>query len=131
MPDESLPTRAEVRTFAWTVGAAFVALALLLAWRGRVAPATIAGTLGLVLAVAGLAIPDRLGPVHRAWMGLATAMSRVTTPVLMAVIWLAVLTPLALVRRAMGKNALSRPRAESYWRRRDPAARRSDLHRQF
>lgn len=125
-------TTRELRTFAWTVGAAFLALATLLLWRGRPLPAAVAGTLGALLAVAGLAIPARLGGVHAAWMRLAVLMSRVTTPVLMAVIYFGVLTPMALVRRLLGRGTLGVPReAPTGWVRRPPEARRGDMRRQF
>ena len=125
------PSRRELRAFAWTVGAAFVVLALALAWRGRTVACVASGALGAALLLAGALVPSRLGPVHRAWMGLATAMSRVTTPVFMAIVYFVVLTPIALVRRALGKNALARRRADSHWIARPPEERRSDLRRQF
>ena len=60
----------EGRKFGLTVGAAFLVLGALLWWRGR-ALAPWLGSLGAVLALAGLVVPARLGPVQRAWMGLA------------------------------------------------------------
>jgi len=74
------------------------------------------GVLGTVLLAAGAAIPARLGPVYRAWMGLAQAISRVTTPVFMGVVFFAVLTPMGLVMRLFGRNPI-RHRAvnQSYW----------------
>lgn len=126
------PSRDELRTFAWTVGAAFVALGALLAWRGRVVPGAVAAGGGVLLALAGLAAPRRLAPVHRAWMALAMAMSRLTTPLLMAAVYFLVLTPIALARRLLGRNALVRPRdARTHWIPRPPSDRRSDLRRQF
>lgn len=126
------PSRDQLRAFAWTVGTAFVLLGALLAWRGRLVPAAVSAGAGLLLALAGLVVPRRLAPVHRAWMALAVAMSRVTTPLLMSVVYFAVLTPIALVRRLLGRNALVRPRgAPTHWIPRPPSERRSDLRRQF
>jgi hypothetical protein len=121
-------SRRELRTFAFTVGGALVALALVGAWRGRVASATIAAVLGASLAAMGVAAPQRLGGLRRRWMSLAHAMSRVTTPVFMGIVYFGVLTPLALVLRAGRRRG---PRPDTLWVRRAPDARRSDLRRQF
>jgi hypothetical protein len=65
------------------VGGAFVALAGVAWWRGRHTIAIGLGALGTTLGLLGLLVPTRLGPVNRAWMGLATLLSRVTTPLFM------------------------------------------------
>ena len=121
-------SRRELRAFAFTVGGAFVALAVVSAWRGRVASATIAAGLGATLVVLGVAAPRRLGGVHRQWIALAHALSRVTTPVFMGIVYFGVLTPLALVLRIVRRRG---GRPETLWARRAPGARRSDLRRQF
>ena len=107
-------------------------LAGILYWRGRAPVAAVCGVAGNLLVLAGLAIPSRLGGAYRAWMRLAELMSRVTTPVFMAVIWFGVLTPTALLRRLVGRGALGVPReAPTGWVRRAPGATRSDMRRQF
>ncbi len=120
------------RRFGLVVGAAFLALAAFSYWRGRHTSAVVLGLLGGALALAGLIIPRQLGPVERGWMVLAHAMSRVTTPIFMGLIYFLVFTPVGLARRALGKNALVRPATGgSYWVPRAIGARRSDLERQF
>lgn len=126
-------SRAEARRFAWTVGAAFVVLGGVAAWRGRAFAAMVLFGAGALLLLAGLAAPGRLGPVYRAWMGLAVLLSRVTTPIVLAIMYFLILTPIALVARLVGRNPIDRrPVGGSYWVER-PAARRrgSDLRRQF
>jgi hypothetical protein len=126
------PTRRELRQFAYVVGGAFVALAALAWWRGHPGRAGLLAALGGPLALAGLLAPARLGGVYRAWMGLARAMSRVTTPVLMAVIYFGVLLPTALLLRLRGRRPLTPPRpGATAWVERPPGARRGDLRRQF
>lgn len=122
---------AEGRNFAFTVGAAFLGLAALFWWRGHPFPMRAAGAIGALLVLAGLVIPGWLGPVHRAWMGLAHAISKVTTPVFMGLLYFMVLTPAGILRRTLGRNPLVRPAGPSYWIARDAAHRRSDLERQF
>ena len=122
----------ELRSFALTVGAAFMLLAALLYWRGRAPAAAVCGVAGNLLVLAGLAIPSRLGGAYRLWMGLAERMSRVTTPVFMAVVYFGVLTPIAVVRRLVGRGTLGTPReAPTGWVRRAPGATRGDMRRQF
>lgn len=127
-----VPTPRELRTFAWTVGAAFLALAALLRWRGWPAASAGLAALAAALLVAGAAAPSRLAPVERAWMALARAISRVTNPLVLGVVWFAVLTPIGLAMRAFGRHPLARRRdAATFWVDRPADARRSDLRRQF
>ena len=121
------------RRFGFTVGLAFLALSAVLLWRGRSRTATVLGALGSLLLLGALLVPTRLGPVERAWMGLAHAISRVTTPIMMSVVYFVVMTPIGLLMRMLGRTPLRRPAASgSYWITRDPAiGGRGDLERQF
>ena len=123
---------AEGRKFGFTVGAAFLVLAgLLYFWRHLETAGAVTGALGALLMVAGLALPARLGPVFRAWMGLAHAISKVTTPIFMGIVFFLVMTPIGLLMRLFGKRPLMhRERDGSYWVA--PASGgRSDMERQF
>ena len=132
---EGIPARlsaAEGRRFGLQVGAAFLVLAALLLWREREIGAAILGGIGGLLMLAGLALPDRLGGVYAAWMGLARLLSKVTTPVFMGVVYFLVITPIGLLRRALGHQPLRRPTVNgSYFVVRSASDRRSDLQRQF
>ena len=120
-----------LRSFALTVGGAFVALGALLLLRGRAAW-WVPATLGVALAVAGLAAPARLGPLYRAWMRMALAISRVTTPIFMGIVYFLILTPLGAAMRLLGRRPLGRERsATSFWVARPPGERKSDMTRQF
>ena len=66
-------------------------------------------------------------------MALAHAISKVTTPIFLGVVYFLVLTPTGLVMRAFGRRRLRRdPVDDSYW---IPKSRRgagiSDMNRQF
>jgi hypothetical protein len=125
-------TRRELRAFALGVGGAFVAIAVVAAWRGRATPAIACGAVGAALLVAGVVAPARLAGVYRTWMRGALALSAITTPVLMGVVYFGVLTPMALVGRLARRRALGVPDdAPTAWVDRPPGARRSDLRRQF
>lgn len=122
----------EGRRFGLLVGGMLVALAVLLLWRERSVwfVATVGGV-GALLALAGAALPARLGPVYRAWMGLARVLSKVTTPVFMAIIYFLVITPVAVVRRTLGGNPLvTRRGSDGYWVVREPG-KHGSMERQF
>ena len=122
------------RQFGLTVGAAFATFAAVALWRGRTQTSTVLGVVGGILILAALTLPRRLVPVERAWMKMAHAISKVTTPIFMGVIYFLVFTPVAIVRRAAGRNALVRARSGSgsgFWIARPKGGQRSDLHRQF
>jgi hypothetical protein len=115
-----------------TVGGAFLALAGVTWWRDHQWLATTFGSLAGALLVAALIIPAHLGPVERAWMALAHRISRVTTPIVMAVIYFIVLTPVGLLRRRAGNPLVHAKTADGYWKLRPPGARRSaSMERQF
>jgi hypothetical protein len=121
----------EGRKFALTLTAAFAVLAAVSWWRSHPRTSTVFAIVAAVLLLAGLAAPTRLGPVRDAWMGLAHAISKVTTPIFMGVVYFLVITPAGLLRRLFGSNAVrSAPGRASGWvdRRTTP---RGDLTRQF
>ncbi len=124
---------AEGRGFGLTVGAAFLALAALGWWRGRLQVAVVFAGIGGLLVLAGLVIPGRLGPVVRGWMGLAHLLSKITTPIFLGIVYFVVLAPVGLVRRLVGRRSLERrSNATSWWIARAPDARqRTDMERQF
>lgn len=124
---------AEGRHFGFVVGGAFLGLAGLTAWRGHSTEPWVLGAIGGALIAGALVAPARLEPVRRAWLALAAAISRVTTPVVMGVIYFAILTPTGWVRRLMAGNRLTRRRgSDSFWVARQPdPGRRADMEHQF
>ena len=129
-----IPTRltpAEGRKFGLTVGLAFLVLTAIVWWRGHLGAVYVLGSLGALLVFAGLVIPTRLGPVNRAWMGLAHLLSKITTPIFMGIVYFIVLTPIGLLMRLFGRNPMKHGQAgEGFWQARDPETR-GGLQRQF
>lgn len=125
-------TPGEGHRFAFTLAPAFLVLAAVLWWRGAPRIAFALAIVGGLLALAGMAIPGRLGPVQRAWMGMAMAISKLTTPILLGIVYYGVITPMGLLRRTIGGNPLRRPRRDvpTHWISRGSATR-GDLERQF
>ena len=125
-------SKAEGRKFGVVVGGAFLLISAILWWRGRAAAPYLAG-LGGTLVLAGLLVPTLLGPVNRAWMGLAHLLSKVTTPIFMGVIYFVIFTPVAIGMRIFGRRSLVHPLHDgTYWIERDSVAPEpSRMKRQF
>jgi hypothetical protein len=114
-------TAAEGRKFGLTVGIAFAVFGAILLWRGKTTLATVLLALGGVLVLAGLVVPTLLGPVERAWMGLAHLISKVTTPIFMGIVYFVVMTPIGFIRRRMGSPIVPRAtRPDTRWETRSP-----------
>ena len=82
------------------------------------------GLSGIFLTL-GIVAPGILTPLNRAWMVLAMLLSRVVNPVIMAILFYGVFTPMGLLMKLLGNDLLSvkrDPAAASYWiDRRDKA----------
>lgn len=133
---ERVPARlsaAAGRKFGLTLGIAFLVFGGVFLWRGKPVRAEVAFAIGVVLVSTGLVAPTRLGPVERAWMGLAHLISKVTTPIFMGVVYFLVVTPIGLVRRGFGGTPLRRDaRQASFWfDHKPPADPREAMERQF
>ena len=126
---------AKGRGFALTLAAAVAVIALIALWRERDSIARVAGAIAALLLLSGIVIPGKLGPLERSWMKLAHALSRVTTPIFMGIVYFVVLTPAGVIRRTFGSNPLVHPPAQgSYWLprpRREGEALRRRMERQF
>jgi hypothetical protein len=81
----------------------------------------------LVLTAAFLVLalirPSLLSPLNRLWLGLGVVLHRIVNPLVMGLMFFAVITPTALILRLMGKDLLHRrfsPDEGSYWIPREP-----------
>lgn len=82
-----------------------------------------------------LAVPRLLSPLNRLWTRLGLLMHRVVNPVVMALMYYGVVTPVGLIMRARGKDLLKLrpdPAAPTYWVMRDnPGSRGPSMRQQF
>ncbi len=109
-------TSRDGRRFAFPVGTAFFVLTGILLWRDKEMAWRVTASLGGALYVLGLLIPGKLGPVYRAWMRMALAISKVTTPIFMGIVYFLVLTPTALLMRLFGRRPMEHQVGESgFW----------------
>lgn len=136
MAAPTVPRLATGRRFGLEIGGACLALAAYLAWRGTLPPLpTALAAAGAALVAIAVARPSALTPVARRWQMVGERLAAVTTPVILTVIYLVVVTPLGVLRRTFSRSPIHRdPAAPSHWVRRPPStpeARRSAMEHQF
>jgi len=61
-----------------------------------------------LLGLWGLIAPLSLRPVYRVWMRFGLLLSKITTPIIMGLVFFVVITPIGLVRRLAGRDSMSR-----------------------
>ena len=128
------PSRA--RRFGLEIGGLLLVVALLLFRRGvHPRSASWSAVLGAGLIAVAIARPALLAPFARWWMALATAISRITTPIVLGVVYLALLTPIGWLRRTVGRSPIARDAdSPTYWIRREqrsPESMRSGMDHQY
>ncbi|MDQ3673949.1 MAG: hypothetical protein M3365_06215 [Gemmatimonadota bacterium] len=121
--------RREGRRFALTLAAGFLLVAAIGYWRGAYPVAEIAAAIAAISFLAAALIPGRLEPARKAWIELGELLGSVTTPILLAIVYYGLVTPIGLIRRLVG--GAHRPGAESGWYQRPPLPPRERMERQF
>ena len=122
------------RAFGWVFVAVF---AIIGAW-----PLLFGGAVrwwsmivGIAILVITLLAPALLALPNRLWLRFGLLLNRIISPVVLAFLFYAVVTPMGLLMRAFGKDnlRLRRGSAEaSYWIERDPPGPKPDsLYHQF
>jgi hypothetical protein len=116
------------RTFALTLSGGFLFLGLLAELRHRDGAALVTFTLSAISLLAALIIPGRLEPVRRLWMKLGEAIGYVTTPIVMAIVYYLLVTPIGIATRLKTRR---RPETDSSWHERPPLPEAKRMERQF
>lgn len=99
------------RSFGLSVGTVLLLIAALLGWRSRVTSAAVVGGIGAVLVVLGYLQPRLLTWPSKVWWTFAMALGYVNARVILSIAFLLVLTPIGLIWRVIGRDPLSRKRA--------------------
>lgn len=101
--------RGGLRRFGITIGAIVAGLfGLLLPWIFKHGLPTWPWVLGGGLVAWGIVAPASLRPVYRGWMRLAHLISRVTTPIVLGVVFLLFIVPTALILRLANRDPMAR-----------------------
>jgi hypothetical protein len=117
MDKSKFDNRREWRKFGIGLGVILAAVAVLQLLKGRPsAPVFLAA--GAVSAVLGLLLPAALKPLFILFLVAGEGLGWVSTRVILAALFYAILTPVALVRKLAGRRAMPMkpdPRLETYW----------------
>lgn len=122
------------RFFGLTFFVVFLIIALLpLLWQGPVRP--IALGIALAFLAVSLIAPAWLAPLNRLWLKFGALLHRITSPIILGIMFFGVITPVGWFMRLAGKDLLRMKfdrEAPSYWIRREPPGpEKTSLKRQF
>ncbi len=127
MGHESLDRRDAVagssdRAFGIVFAVVFVIIGTLpLLWGDAVRTWSLA--IGAVFLATAFLLPSLLAPLNRLWTRFGLLLHRIVSPIVLGIMFFAVITPMGLARRALGKDSLRLrydPAASSYWVDREP-----------
>jgi hypothetical protein len=122
------------RAFGWVFTIVFLIIALWpLVFGG--APRWWSLIVGGLVAVVTMTAPALLTIPNRLWLRFGLLLHRIVSPVLLAIMFYGVVTPMGVLMRAFGKDSLRLRRKgseQSYWIKRDPPGPKPDsMSRQF
>jgi hypothetical protein len=119
-PEIAIPSD---RSFGLTFVVFFAIIAAWQGWAGRASIAYALGGLAIAVLAVSLARPALLHGLNRAWMRFGALLHKVVNPIVLGGIYFLVFTPVAIVMRLAGRDALHRrldAQAKSYWIDRTP-----------
>ena len=125
-------TRKDLRSFGLLVGGVFAFIGFWPLLRRGEDFRTWALVLAVVLIAPALVFPVCLKPIHKVWMKLGHVLGWINTRILLGLVFFAVVTPMGVVRRLLGKDSMGRQssKLDSYRVARQPRPA-SHLRRQY
>ena len=105
------------RSFGLLFVAVLVLLGVLAYWENRPSCIVWAGLAALFLLIS-LLLPRVLAPLRRGWLRIGQVLGRLMNPLVLAVVYAAVIIPVGGLMRLFHRDALARsraPAAASYW----------------
>ena len=128
--------RKQLRQFGLMVGGVLVLIGLWKLYQGKHETVRfILWSVGGLLIITGSIVPKLLTPVYWIWMKLAHLLGWVNTRLLLGIIFFVIITPMAVVMKVFGRDALNRKidkDVDSYWIPRPPIASiKEHCERQF
>jgi hypothetical protein len=118
------------RTFGLKLGGTFALVGGVFWWRNQLILPVMCWTIAVALILTAFAMPRRLRRVERYWMQTGLWIGQFTTPIIMAVMFLGILSPAGVLLRLFGANPIKGPDSTSLWVTRQDGGR-SDLKRQY
>lgn len=102
------PTCRDLRHFGLLFAVLLSLMAAFLTWRYGLYEARVAAVGAVTLALLSLALPKLLTPFWRAWMAFVLVLGFVNSHLLLALSFFALVTPIGLACRLLGKDPLQR-----------------------
>ena len=128
VPDSRLLPRE--RSFGLTfAGIGLIAAGLLYYQHAAWSVVFCATAVAALFASAALSRPSSLAGLNKAWFRLGLALGRIVNPLVMAMIFFGIVTPVAVVTRLVGRDVIKRrfdAHARSYWVDRVPPGPTAD-----
>ena len=109
--------KSDLRKFGIIIGTVLLIIAGLFFWKEKESFQLFL-IVGIVLFVAGIAMPFILKPIYWVWMTFATILGWFMTRVILSLLFYAVFTPIGLIARLFGKQFLDLHQnhsQQSYW----------------
>ena len=101
--------RKSLREFALVAGGVIVGLfGLLLPWVFDLVWPAWPWILAAILVALGSVAPMALRPVYKLWMRFGLILNRITTPIIMGLVFFLVITPTGLLRRLLSEDPMAR-----------------------
>jgi len=89
----------------------------------------------ILFLIISLKTPIILTPLNLAWTKLGLILSKIFNPMILGVVFLLIITPIAIIRKIFGKSALhlkTKSNVESYWiNRTPPGPKTGSMTRQY
>ena len=131
-PFHHQPTTRELRQFGYLC----VVMLPLIGWLWGASQGTIIAlaAIGLAMAVLASATPLWLKPIFVILLWITTPIGMVISEIVLAMFYYAVICPIGLSFRLLGRDALQRrvdSKSESYWQQKPPPKDSASYYRQF
>lgn len=98
-----------LREFSLVTSAVVVGLfGLMLPWLFGFAWPLWPWILAAVLSALGLLAPAAVRPIYRVWMRFGLALNKITTPIILGVVFFLLITPIGLLRRLFSGDPMAR-----------------------
>ena len=110
------------KKFGLFFSAIFVLIAVYLYLKFRVEFAVFALITSTLFAIAAFLTPQVLSPLNRLWFCLGLLLGKIVSPIVLALIFFVLITPVSFVTRLFGRDELKMKKrnVESYWVDRSP-----------
>lgn len=112
------PNTRDLHKFGLTLLIMLPLMGALIYWKTHYLPALCGlATLGLIVGFCSWTLPSVARLMYKGWMGLAYVLALVVAPVFMSVIFYLVITPIGLLLRMTGKDAMQakKPQGDTFW----------------